>query len=81
MGRFSLDFVSPADFEQIAAEISFSGQLLCRIDREGSDRELRITFFPDLRLENLSADMRFPLRDFLAIVSEVCADLKNIPLS
>lgn len=46
MSCFSADFVSPADFEQIATEISFSGQLLCRIDREGSDRELRITFFP-----------------------------------
>ncbi len=48
MFGFTVDFVSPMDFEYLAAEISYDGQVLCRVRNERSDRVLEVELFVDV---------------------------------
>jgi hypothetical protein len=79
MAEFSIDIVSPASFESLAAEISFASQLLCRIDRERTDGELEIEFFHLARILEADAKMKFSLPSFLSVVEDACAELRGVP--
>lgn len=79
MGKFSIDFVSPANAESLAAEISFEGQLLCRIDRDRHEGVLEIEFFHLSRVLASEVTMKFPLSEFLSVVEQVRSDLQQIP--
>lgn len=78
MANFSIDFVSPTGAESLAAEISFEGQLLCRIDRERHDGVLEIEFFHLSRVLASQVTMKFSLPEFLAVIDEVRSDLQQI---
>lgn len=75
MNAFTVDFVSPVTFEGLAAEISFNGQLLCRVDRERPDGALDVEFFHEHRFLERDARLKFPVSDFLQIFNEVCDEL------
>jgi hypothetical protein len=79
MSGFSVDFVSPAKFNSLAAEVSFESQILCRIDKERADGALEIEFFHETRLLGVDPKMKFPIKDFLEVVEQACTELRNIP--
>ena len=76
MAGFSIDFVSPVHFENMAAEISFQEQILCRVSQETDNRELAIEFFHESIILPKAPAMKFPLSEFLAALDEVCEALK-----
>jgi len=75
MTGFSIDYVSPMDFESLAAEVSFDSQLLCRIDQERGDGVLEIEFFHLTRAIERDVKMKFSLPEFLKVIEETCSDL------
>lgn len=75
MRGFSIDYVSPMNFESLAAEISFNSQLLCRIDQERVDGVLEIEFFHLTRAIEAGVEMKFSLPEFLKVVEDTCSDL------
>lgn len=77
MNGFTVDFVSPVTFEGLAAEISFGGQLLCRVDKERKDGALEVEFFHGYRLLQAQVRLKFPAIDFLQVFNEVCEELKR----
>ncbi|TBR36728.1 MULTISPECIES: hypothetical protein [Dyella] len=72
-GKFYVDFVSPVEFEYLAAEIRYQDQILCRIKIERPDKRLEIEFFAVLRepIEPVVA----PLSDFIKLIGEVSEEL------
>ena len=76
MKEFSVDFVSPASFAFLAAEVSFQSQIVCRIDMERSDGTLQIEFFHEARLLDPTVSMKFPLSDFMRVIEQVRVDLR-----
>lgn len=76
MNAFSIDFVSPASYENLAVEISFSGQILCRISTERSDGILEVEFLHDHRMLSAEVLLKFPIKDFLVVFNQACDDLK-----
>lgn len=79
MANFSVDFVSPVDFESLAAEVSFESQLLCRIDMERQDGVFEIEFFHLTRILASDVKMKFSLAEFLSVIEQVSSDLRQIP--
>lgn len=77
MGAFSIDFVSPASYENLAVEISFNGQLLCQISREREDGVLEVEFFHDYRMLDVEVPLKFSIHDFLLVFNQACDDLKT----
>ncbi len=78
MTGFSIDYVSPTNFESVAAEISFNSKLLCRIDQERVDGVLEIKFFHLTRAIEADVEMKFSLPEFLKVVEDTCSDLRAI---
>jgi hypothetical protein len=74
MKGFSVDFVSPVDYDWLAAEISYDGQLICRIRNERSDKKLEAEFAFDTRVgKNMSPVV--PLREFITILEETANEV------
>lgn len=76
MSRLTVDFVSPVEFDNLAAEVCYDGQVLCRIKSERADKELEIEFYVVLR-EPLS-EVSLPLQEFLRAVVEVSDEVKQL---
>ena len=70
---FTVDFVSPVDFEFLAAEISFDDQIICRVSAEREDELLEIDFF-DI-LSEPTRPVKMPLTRFSALLSDIGADV------
>ncbi len=77
MTDFTLDFVSPVHYEQLAVEISYRGQILCRINKEQSADSMEVEFFHEYLLLNRKVDMKFQVSDFLSIFEKSCRDLRE----
>jgi hypothetical protein len=77
--KFSVDFVSPVEFERLAAEISLDGQLLCRIRSERADRELEIEFHFEAREPDVP--VLGNLDEFLQTVHDVAEELRSLSSS
>jgi len=77
MTEFRIDFVSDADHEHLMAEISFNGQRLCILDKEGGNDQIEIEFLTDLYVLTESVKMKFSLARFLEIIEITRADLKK----
>jgi hypothetical protein len=73
MTGFSVDFVSPVDFNHLAAEICFDGQIVCRVKSERPDRVIEVDFFYLFRkpLDPLTV----PFDELLALVSEIGSEV------
>ncbi|WP_233840426.1 hypothetical protein [Dyella sp. 2HG41-7] len=71
MSGFTVDFVSPMDFEYLAAEISYDAQVLCRVRNERSDRVLEVELFVDVVRKDRPTQLTVPLRDFMALLDDV----------
>lgn len=74
MGKtFTVDFVSPVDFEYLAAEISFDDQIICRVSVEREDESLEIDFFNILR--DPIVPVKMPLTQFCRLLNDVGDEL------
>jgi hypothetical protein len=73
MTGFSVDFVSPVDFNHMAAEICFDGQILCRVQCERSDRVVEVAFFSEWR-EPLDP-VTVPFGELLALLNEIGSEV------
>lgn len=77
MAEFHIDFVSDMDHEHLMAEISFGGQRLCVIDKEGGNDQMRIEFLVDLYVIPNSVEMKFSLDEFLKTLDVAKAELEK----
>lgn len=72
---FNVDFFSDSRYEELTAEISYKGQILCQINKDKGDNAVEIEFFTDSRLLPESINMKFPLDEFISILNQVKSDL------
>ncbi len=77
MNGFSLDFVSPASYRNLAVEISFDRQLLCELRNERDDGQLEVSFFHDQRILQNGVQMMFDVQTFLAVFTQACDELRQ----
>jgi hypothetical protein len=59
------------------AEISFNGQRLCVLDKEGGNDEMEIEFLADLHVSPDSVRMKFSLAEFLKTIEIARSDLEK----
>ena len=76
MKAFTVDYVSPMSFHNLAAEICFDGQILCRIKSERPDGVVEADFFYERR-EPLRP-LTVPLTEFLALVKEIMDEVASL---
>nr|ELR5111999.1 hypothetical protein [Providencia stuartii] len=72
---FSVDFFSDSRYEELTAEISYKGQILCLINKDKGPNEVEIEFFNDSRLLVEEVEMKFPLDAFISILNETKLEL------
>jgi len=72
---FNVDFFSDSRYEELTAEISYKGQILCQINKDKGDNAVEIEFFTDSRLLPESINMKFPLDELISILNQVKSDL------
>ncbi|TXC84867.1 hypothetical protein FRZ40_24505 [Paraburkholderia azotifigens] len=65
------------DHEHLMAEISFNGQRLCVLDKEGGNDEMEIEFLADLYVLPENVRMKFSLAEFLKTVEIARSDLEK----
>ncbi|MBF7981493.1 MULTISPECIES: hypothetical protein [Rahnella] len=72
---FDVDFFSDSRFEELTAEISYKGQILCQLNQDKGKHDIEIEFFPDSRILKERVEMRFPLDLFLKVLSDTKSEL------
>lgn len=72
---FEVDFFSDSRYEELTAEISYKGQILCQINQDKGADAIEIEFFADSRLLAQPVEMKFPLDDFINVLNATKADL------
>lgn len=77
MSDFHIDFVSEMSHEHLMAEISFMGQRLCLIDKEGGNDSMEIEFLTDLYVLPENIRMKFKLSDFEEVIRVAKEDLSR----
>lgn len=77
MTGFSIDFVSDMNHEYLMAEISFDGQRLCVLDKEGGNERMEIEFLSDIYVLPKSVRLKFSLAEFLETIEIARSDLES----
>lgn len=72
---FEVDFFSDSRYEELTAEISYKGQILCQLNQDKGADAIEIEFFADSRLLAQSVEMKFPLDEFINVLNATKADL------
>lgn len=72
---FEVDFFSDSRYEELTAEISYKGQILCQLNKDKGIDSIEIEFFSDSRILSEAVEMKFPIEDFLKILMQTKADL------
>lgn len=72
---FDVVFLSDCRYEKLTAEISFSNQILCQINKDKGTDKIEIEFFTDFRILNENPVMKFYLDDFIKLLQEVKEEL------
>jgi hypothetical protein len=72
---FEVDFFSDSRYEELTAEISFKGQILCQLNKDKGIDSIEIEFFSDSRILSEAVEMKFPFDDFLKILMQTKDDL------
>ncbi|KVG24185.1 hypothetical protein BGV70_11265 [Burkholderia ubonensis] len=63
--------------EHLMAELSFEGQRLCVIDKEGGNDSMQIEFLVDLYILPDSIKMKFSLDDFVGALNSARGELRK----
>ncbi|HGG9108905.1 hypothetical protein [Enterobacter cloacae] len=72
---FEVDFFSDSRYEELTAEISYKGQILCQLNKDKGIDSIEIEFFSDSRILSEAVEMKFPVDDFLKILMQTKDDL------
>ncbi|MGD8106432.1 hypothetical protein ACQE32_07160 [Pantoea sp. FN0302] len=73
---FEITFFSDSSYEEITAEISYKGQILCQLNKDKGPDNIEIEFFSDARILAEKNAMKFNLSSFLHILTEATEELK-----
>lgn len=74
--NFEITFFSDSNYEEITAEISYNGQILCQLNKDKGPDNIEIEFFSDARILVEKNAMKFSLSSFLKILAEAKEELK-----
>ncbi|MEM0571853.1 hypothetical protein [Salmonella enterica] len=72
---FSVVFFSDSRYEELTAEISYKGQIVCQLNKDKGENAVEVEFFTDSRLLSESVEMKFLLDEFIAVLNEAKLDL------
>ncbi|PSS46281.1 hypothetical protein C6560_21905 [Enterobacter sp. FS01] len=72
---FEVDFFSDSRYEELTAEISYRGQILCQLNKDKGVDSIEIEFFSDSRVLPETIEMKFPVDDFLKILMQTKEEL------
>lgn len=72
---FEVDFFSDSRYEELTAEISYRGQILCQLNKDKGIDSVEVEFFSDSRILSEAVEMKFPLDDFLKILMQTKDEL------
>jgi len=72
---FEVDFFSDSRYEELTAEISYRGQILCQLNKDKGVDSIEIEFFSDSRILPETVEMKFPVDDFLKILMQTKDEL------
>jgi len=72
---FEVDFFSDSRYEELTAEISYRGQILCQLNKDKGVDSIEIEFFSDNRVLPETIEMKFPIDDFLKILMQTKEEL------
>lgn len=70
MSDFSIDYFSEITFDFVTVEISYKGQILCRLNKERGPDSVEVDFACEQRVLADNEPLRFPLAEFLEVLSE-----------
>ncbi|ECG5862888.1 hypothetical protein ACLH9T_004800 [Salmonella enterica] len=73
--EFEVDFFSDSRYEELTAEISYKGQILCQLNKDKGVDSIEIEFFSDSRILAETVVMKFPVDDFLKILEQTKEEL------
>ncbi|WP_145577547.1 hypothetical protein [Yersinia alsatica] len=68
-------FFSDSHYEELTAEISYREQILCQLNQDKGADAVEVEFFADSRLLAESVEMKFPLDEFIKVLTDTKADL------
>jgi hypothetical protein len=72
---FSVDFFSDSRYEELTAEISYKGQILCQLNKDRGVNFIEVEFFTDSRIFPEAIEMKFCIDDFLEVLLKTQKDL------
>ncbi|WP_145578726.1 hypothetical protein [Yersinia alsatica] len=72
---FEVVFFSDSHYEELTAEISYRGQILCQLNQDKGVDAVEVEFFADSRLLAESVEMKFSLDEFIKVLTDTKADL------
>jgi len=75
VNAFEVVFFSDSHYEELTAEISYKGQILCQLNQDKGANAVEVEFFADSRLLAESVEMKFPLDDFMKVLSDTKTEL------
>lgn len=73
--EFEVDFVSDSRYEELTAEISYKGQILCQLNKDKGIDSIEIEFFSDSRILAEEVVMKFSVDNFLKILEQTKEEL------
>ncbi|ECA5251942.1 hypothetical protein MUZ84_004682 [Salmonella enterica] len=73
--EFEVDFFSDSRYEELTAEISYKGQILCQLNKDKGVDSIEIEFFSDSRILAETVVMKFPVDDFLKVLEQTKEEL------
>lgn len=72
---FEVDFFSDSRYEELTAEISYRGQILCQLNKDKGIDSVEVEFFSDSRILSEAVEMKFLVDDFLKILMQTKDEL------
>ncbi|CAI1694084.1 Uncharacterised protein [Serratia quinivorans] len=67
---FEIVFFSDSHYEELTAEITYKGQILCQLNQDKGIDNIEVEFFSDSRLLAEEVAMKLPLDEFLSVLTE-----------
>jgi len=72
---FDVDFFSDSRYEELTAEISYNGQILCQLNQDKGIDAIEVEFFADSRVLAGPVEMKFPLDEFIKVLTDTKTEL------
>ncbi|MRT01947.1 hypothetical protein [Ewingella americana] len=72
---FDVDFFSDSRYEELTAEISYNGQILCQLNQDKGIDAIEVEFFADSRVLAEPVEMKFPLDEFIKVLTDTKTEL------